>query len=206
MLLRFPRRGVKRKKSPLVPDVLNVSLFALKESADAFPPLKSAVGGVLAVWDVADRMKHCKSKARTIALRTTQILDVMAEAIPDASKIPDPLLQSIERFTSRLDDVRQRMEDMNRLRGLSRFVNLRQNERVLQDILGELDDTYRDFMTALALRVEVQQFEQTQLMKAHMPDQIQLGKMSNAMDELLTGISHLKWIVFFSRPLAGVTP
>jgi hypothetical protein len=40
-------------RTSALPDILSTSLFALKESADAFPPLKGAVGGVLAVWDVA---------------------------------------------------------------------------------------------------------------------------------------------------------
>jgi hypothetical protein len=38
----------------LLVDASRTSLLALKESADAFPPLKAAVGGVLAVWDVAE--------------------------------------------------------------------------------------------------------------------------------------------------------
>jgi hypothetical protein len=68
MRLPFPSRGrkppaptvkLKLKHSPsgtarALPDVVSTSLLALKESADAFPPLKSAVGGVLAVWDIAE--------------------------------------------------------------------------------------------------------------------------------------------------------
>jgi hypothetical protein len=45
--------GVSSRSSSL-PDVVSTSLLALKESADAFPPLKSAVGGVLALWDVVE--------------------------------------------------------------------------------------------------------------------------------------------------------
>jgi hypothetical protein len=35
-------------------DALRTALFALKESADGFPPLKSAVSGVIALWDIAE--------------------------------------------------------------------------------------------------------------------------------------------------------
>jgi hypothetical protein len=39
-------------------DLLSTSLVGLKQSADAFPPLKSAVGGVLALWDIAEASVH----------------------------------------------------------------------------------------------------------------------------------------------------
>lgn len=66
MRLPFPSRGrkhtlsVQRLKSlssqasTSLPDLLSTSLHALKESAEAFPPLSSAVGGVLAVWEIAE--------------------------------------------------------------------------------------------------------------------------------------------------------
>jgi hypothetical protein len=37
-----------------LPDVLRTSLYALKDSASAFPPLQSAVSGALALWDIAE--------------------------------------------------------------------------------------------------------------------------------------------------------
>ncbi|KAJ7670040.1 hypothetical protein DFH06DRAFT_160066 [Mycena polygramma] len=36
-----------------LPDVLSTTLISLKESAEVFPPLQSAVAGVIAVWDIA---------------------------------------------------------------------------------------------------------------------------------------------------------
>ncbi|KAJ7344040.1 hypothetical protein DFH08DRAFT_962178 [Mycena albidolilacea] len=83
----------------------SVSLQALKEFTDAFPPPKSVVGAVLAVWDISQRAKRCKSDARDITDRTAEILlEVAASAVPDESAIPSQMLQSIERFTS-LDKV-----------------------------------------------------------------------------------------------------
>lgn len=39
------------------PDVMWTSMCALKESADVFPPLKSAVAGVIALWEIAEVSK-----------------------------------------------------------------------------------------------------------------------------------------------------
>ncbi|KAJ7936015.1 hypothetical protein B0H13DRAFT_2304088 [Mycena leptocephala] len=134
-------------------------MLALKESADAFPPLKSAVGGVIVVWDIVERAKHSKADARAIALRTKEILDVIADVVPDGSAIPPPMLQSIGRFTLLLDDIKFQMEAIVLTGGVSRIVRLNSNERSLQGIKARLDDAYRDFLAASALRLEVHQCE-----------------------------------------------
>ncbi|KAJ7779007.1 hypothetical protein B0H16DRAFT_802385 [Mycena metata] len=140
-----------------LPDIISTSLVALKESADAFPPLKSAVGGVLAVWDVAQRAKHSKADAHAIALRTQTILDMMADALPDPSAIPPAMLSSIERFTLLLDEICTSMEVLTRSSGVFRLANLNCNERLLQEIKDQLDEAYRDFQVASTLRIEAQQ-------------------------------------------------
>jgi hypothetical protein len=58
-----PSSTAKIKSSPshntlsAVPDVVSTALLALKESADAFPPLKSAVGGVLTLREIAQVLR-----------------------------------------------------------------------------------------------------------------------------------------------------
>jgi hypothetical protein len=51
--LKPPNKASSRNGSTFS-DVLWTSLCALKDSADAFPPLKSAVGGVVALWEIAE--------------------------------------------------------------------------------------------------------------------------------------------------------
>jgi hypothetical protein len=56
----FPFLSRAKRKKQCLPvlrahsDVMWTSLIALKESADAFPPLKSAVSAVIALCDVAE--------------------------------------------------------------------------------------------------------------------------------------------------------
>ncbi|KAJ7899875.1 hypothetical protein B0H13DRAFT_1883593 [Mycena leptocephala] len=199
-----------------VPDLLSTTLLALKESADAFPPLKSAVGGVLAVCNIAQRAKHAKSDARDVALRTQAILDVIADAVPDASAISAPMLQSIERFTVLLDEISCLMEEVALSSGISRVVHLNRNGRTLQDIKARLDDAYRDFLAASALRVEAQhtqtqtvvqqiQVQQTQLAGQHAQIHIDVGKVAASTDTLAHDVSSVLFffriVVFFGLPL-----
>ncbi|KAJ7474047.1 hypothetical protein FB451DRAFT_283891 [Mycena latifolia] len=152
--MRFPfASGAKLKPKVRHPslsttrsDVLRTSLAALKESADGFPPLKSAVGGVVAIWDVAEGAKRSKADARDIAQRTEAILYVVADAIPDGSVIATPMLQSIERFTILLDEINGTMQQIAHAKTLSRVCHLNRNARTLADMRSRLDDAYRDFI------------------------------------------------------------
>ncbi|KAJ7061685.1 hypothetical protein C8F01DRAFT_1138112 [Mycena amicta] len=51
--------------SHALPDILRTSLVALRESADACPPLKSAMGAAVALWDIAE--------VSTVAFRTDAV-------------------------------------------------------------------------------------------------------------------------------------
>ncbi|KAJ7289141.1 hypothetical protein C8J57DRAFT_1493597 [Mycena rebaudengoi] len=154
--LKPPNQASSRNGSTFS-DILWTSLCALKESADAFPPLKSAVGGVVALWEIAERAKHSKTDARDIALRTREIIDVIADAVPDGTKIPPAMLRSIERFTLMLEEIRISMEAITLTGGVSRIAHLPENERRVRDIKARLDEQYHDFSVASSLRVEVQQ-------------------------------------------------
>ncbi|KAJ7206186.1 hypothetical protein C8J57DRAFT_1615083, partial [Mycena rebaudengoi] len=142
-----------------------IALGALRDSADAFPPLKSAVGGVVALWEIAKRAKHSKTDARDIALRTKEILDLIADAVPTAqiySTDAAPLCLCCPKRRhltgeSVLDEIRCSMEAISLSGKASRLVHLGDNERIIQDIKARLDDQYRDFLAASVLRVELQQ-------------------------------------------------
>ncbi|KAJ6564569.1 hypothetical protein B0H19DRAFT_1258997 [Mycena capillaripes] len=163
---KSPVLGLKPKPKPkqlprTLPDVLWTSIVALRDSADAFPPLKSAVSGVIALCDIAERAQHSKSEARAIALRTKEILDLLADALPDGSTISPPMLLSIEKFSVLLDEIKCSMEAITLTGRVSRIVHLNRNECALQKIKPKLDDAYRDFLAASALRLEVQQTQLT---------------------------------------------
>ncbi|KAJ7918533.1 hypothetical protein B0H13DRAFT_2657374 [Mycena leptocephala] len=211
--LGFPRAKLKfgparsNLKSAL-PDVLWTSLRALNESSDAFPVLKSAVGAVVSICDIAQRAKHSKSDACDIALRTKEILDVVANAVPDPLAISPPMLQSIMRFTNLLDEIRPRLEAIALTSVILRVVHLNRNEHTLQGIKAQLDDAYRDLVAASTLRVEVQQtqlsVQQTELFVQQAQTQLDVGKIAEATEPLAPDLSRLlfysQFTVFLASP------
>ncbi|KAJ7726816.1 hypothetical protein DFH07DRAFT_970347 [Mycena maculata] len=208
MRLPFPSRARLKastakppssRTSPALPDIVWTSLLALKESADAFPPLKSAVGGVIEICKIAERTKHSKSEACDIALRTKEILDLVADAVPDPSHIPAPMLQSIKRFTSILGDIRCRMKEIALSSWRSRLVNLNRNERALQGLKSRLDDTHRDFQTASALRLEL---AQTKLAAQQVRTQREIETIikDGLLPQISRALFYSKLNVFFCLP------
>ncbi|KAF7369289.1 hypothetical protein MVEN_00256700 [Mycena venus] len=190
------------RTSSILPDILWTSILALKESADTFPPLKSAVGGVIALYDIAERAKHSRSDALAIALRTKEIMDVVADAVPDASKISPSMLFSIERFTVLLEEIRGSMEAITLTSKVSRVIHLNRNERILQSIKVRLDDAYRDFLAASALRLEV---GQEQLVMQQTQIYLDLKTVSTTTNGLALDLQrHARVAVLFRRPLSSI--
>jgi hypothetical protein len=111
-------------------------------------------------------VKHSKIDSCAVALRAKDILDVIAEAVPDGSTIPEPMLRRIERFTSYvslsrrsqftdfsasrlLHDIRRLLAEIEHSGRFSRVVHLNRNEHALQGFKAQLDEAYRDFQVCL---------------------------------------------------------
>ncbi|KAJ7715892.1 hypothetical protein B0H16DRAFT_1614944 [Mycena metata] len=197
--LKHPPKGGRLKlssspKTKLLSDVLWTSMVALKKSADAFPPLKSAVCGTMALWDIVKRAKHSKADACAIALRAQEILHIIADAVPDASAIPEPMLRSITRFTVLLDDIGCSMQIVSDTPTVTRLMHLNRNEQMLQRIRTQLDEAQRDFDTASNLRIEVQQ---AQLALKHSETHLEIKGLSQTAHRSNT---YTRFIVFLAVP------
>ncbi|KAJ7631597.1 hypothetical protein DFH06DRAFT_1223596 [Mycena polygramma] len=100
--------------------------------------------------------------ALPIALRTTEILDVIAEAVPDASDIPPLMVESIENFALLLEAIEREVKVIAAGGRCSTILHLNRNEGAVGRIKAQLDNAYRDVVAASVIRNEVAQFK-TQL-------------------------------------------
>ncbi|KAK7052001.1 hypothetical protein R3P38DRAFT_2858036 [Favolaschia claudopus] len=211
-----PPSRARLKIPNALPDALWTSLSVLKESADTFPPLKSAVGGVIAICAVAERAKHSQADAHALALRVRDILDVLADAVPDGYEIPQSMLPSIAAFSRLLTKIQVLLESISAARTMSRLVNLNRNEKLLIVYKAQLDDAYRDFLAASTLRLEIQQADLAVRQKQLVLQQEQLTQQQRhfSLQQLqsqsdIRGISsktdgvlfYSRIICFFGRPL-----
>ncbi|KAI0037714.1 hypothetical protein FA95DRAFT_1578655, partial [Auriscalpium vulgare] len=100
--MRWPRMGPRTRGriKEVSSDAAVLALEALKESADAFPPLKSLTGG-LAFLITLSRVRTVKSNkedAQCIADRVDQISALLEYTIPDATNISPPIKLAIHAF------------------------------------------------------------------------------------------------------------
>ncbi|KAJ6577774.1 hypothetical protein B0H19DRAFT_1062353 [Mycena capillaripes] len=136
-------------------DIAFTSLTALRESADAFPPLKSAVGGVLALWNTAERVKTSKERAQALSRRAYEVLEALTDAVPDPTNIHPSMLVSIQRFDDVLREARDAIAPLTKRRRLvSSVLSLNRDEATLELFNRRLDESFQTFTIAGLTRVE----------------------------------------------------
>jgi len=135
-------------------DGLNTSLRALKESPDAFPPLKSVVGGALAIYDIAQRVSRSKRTAKDLADRTIQTLYILAENVPDATAISPDMLNNISRFEVVLNDLHAALERLALQGRWKRLFHLNSNEGELDVFKQRLEVACQAFTIGSTMRIE----------------------------------------------------
>ncbi|KAJ7782590.1 hypothetical protein B0H14DRAFT_2959725 [Mycena olivaceomarginata] len=142
-----------KRGSAACSDIALTSLTALLESADAFPPLKSAVGGVLALWNTVERVKTSKEKAKALSRRAYKVLEALTDAVPDPSNISPSMLMSIQCFDSVLIEACNAMAPLTKRR---RLLSLNRDEATLELFNRRLDESFQTFTIAGLTRVETQ--------------------------------------------------
>ncbi|KAK7063424.1 hypothetical protein R3P38DRAFT_2818553 [Favolaschia claudopus] len=173
----FPRARLKPSSTPVSSlgrltstplAILRDILEVLERSSDAFPPLKSAVGGVIAIWEITERAKRTKDEILKISSRASDIVELIRKVYPDPSaRIPDNMRRRIEEFDATLTEIRSQLDDI--ILNHSRVWPLvsRGNKALLQDIKARLDTEFNDFVALSTLCIEARQAEilmqQTQL-------------------------------------------
>ncbi|KAJ7479683.1 hypothetical protein FB451DRAFT_1365419 [Mycena latifolia] len=137
-------------------DAIRTSLNLLKEAADVLPPLKSAAGGVLAVWDLADRVSASDENAQALAWRAVGILDAIYNAVGGGtSPIPPSMLADIVKFEVLLRKISIAMEEQLKQGRLRRVLHLRIRESRLARFTSRLDAASEAFKIGSSTRVEL---------------------------------------------------
>jgi len=152
--LGFRRRRPRDRTSATISAIM-IALTALKESADAFPPLKGAVAGVLHVVDLSQKVKSNKDECQKLASRVQEILDRIALAVPDATRISPDLLTRIDEFTRTLADIECFMEKLCHVKVIERLLRHKEHEGSIAEFNRRLDDALKSFILISTLKIEM---------------------------------------------------
>ncbi|KAJ6505496.1 hypothetical protein C8R45DRAFT_1070165 [Mycena sanguinolenta] len=130
-------------------DAIRTALDLAKEAADVCPPLKSAVGGVVALCNLAERLSACDENVKMLVWRSVTILDTIYRATdPDTdATIPVHYLEGILRFETSINEIRTAMEAITtrRKNRVLRVLHLRRNESQLAKFTARLDSAAEVF-------------------------------------------------------------
>ncbi|KAF7367823.1 hypothetical protein MSAN_00846700 [Mycena sanguinolenta] len=153
-LLRLRRRKRPKEEdsedSPtatrLTWDAIRTALEIVNDSADVCPPLKSAVGGVVALCNLAERLSACDENAEMLVWRSVTILDTIYSSIdPDTHTIPAHFLHGILQFEKVINEIRTAMEAITKKNRALRVLHLRRDESQLTKFTSRLDSAAEVF-------------------------------------------------------------
>ncbi|KAJ7689728.1 hypothetical protein B0H17DRAFT_632610 [Mycena rosella] len=136
-------------------DAIRESLSLLKDSADAFPPLKSAVGGVLAIWDLVERVSASDENAQALAHRATGILDTISKSVGRTGSVSSEMRREIDNFNVLLAEISAAMEGHLKTGRLRRVLHLRRQESRLARFTARLDAAAEAFKIGSSARTEL---------------------------------------------------
>ncbi|KAG5717689.1 hypothetical protein E4T56_gene9296 [Termitomyces sp. T112] len=204
IFLRGPKRVPPRPPDPRSPatifkrlklshsstssDTIRTCLTALYQSADAFPPLKSVSGSVLAIWDTVNRIKNCRKSARALAMRCVEILNVIADSVHDPSALSSEMQTSIAKFNDLLTDIRMTLEQMRKQKWITRFVKLDRNEDILSTLDHRVGELYSDLNTLANLQTHCLVVDTSKLLQtASKQIEILDAKSERRLEILVTG-------------------
>jgi len=137
-------------------DTTRTSLELLSQTSDVFPPLKSAVGGVLALWDLVERVKDVEDEARALLQRANETILLVSELSKLKSHSHAPALQeTIDKFERAVDEIRRALEPWATQKWISRMVRSKRHGATLTALQKKLDQVYQE-LTLPTMSVTIQ--------------------------------------------------
>ncbi|VDC01470.1 unnamed protein product [Peniophora sp. CBMAI 1063] len=136
-------------------DVLLLSLEALAQSADAFPPLKSAVGGLLFLTTQIELVSGNKQQILDIYAQIDAFAASLVHAIPDATRLSPAHEAAIRTLAENIQAVSSDVELIARQRPIARFLRAKHHSARLEQLMKRLDQADKSFTRTMLSTVEI---------------------------------------------------
>ncbi|KAJ7606654.1 hypothetical protein FB45DRAFT_949578 [Roridomyces roridus] len=142
----MPRIRSTRKTSSDALDAAKVTLRAIQASADAFPPLKSAVSGVLVVLELTENVRSNKKGCKHIATRAAQLVqDIWSQTKDLDIVLPNEVKESIRKIRRLLKEIKAFLEELNKENLFQRLARQERNKIRIDEYGRLLDEAMMHF-------------------------------------------------------------
>ncbi|KZV70138.1 hypothetical protein PENSPDRAFT_752825 [Peniophora sp. CONT] len=150
-----PSRSRTRSRE-LAKETLLLGLQGLLASADAFPPLKSAVGGLLFFVDQIELASDNKTQVLNIYANISTIASSLARAIPDGTELSRAHEAALSALTSEIQLLCTSLEGIahERKRPIKRFICAKRHRAQLEEIGQRLNNGDASFMRTMISSAE----------------------------------------------------
>ncbi|KAJ7606661.1 hypothetical protein FB45DRAFT_949605 [Roridomyces roridus] len=148
----MPRIRSTRKTSSDALDAAKVTLRAIQASADAFPPLKSAVSGVLVVLELTENVRSNKKGCKHIATRAAQLVqDIWSQTKDLDIVLPNEVKESIRKIRRLLKEIKAFLEELKKENLFQRLARQERNKIRIDEYGRLLDEAMMHFSINLEL-------------------------------------------------------
>ncbi|KAG6829070.1 hypothetical protein H0H92_005781 [Tricholoma furcatifolium] len=144
----LPTLNTRSARLNTVTDVGRTVLGVVRDSADAFAPLKSVAGGVCAVLDVSQRRDATRESAHQVTNRASRV----ANALPSGSSSD----LAANQLKSQLEEESERMKPIQGRSPLGALFHLNRDESDCRDASRRVDEYCHDFNTIASAKTQVQ--------------------------------------------------
>jgi hypothetical protein len=115
----FPRPRIKKSDASAA---ALVALRAIRDSADVFPPVKSAAAAAATIWEMTQKVKSNKKDCELLARRAARILDHILGSTGDCgSELPAEALESVNEIERIFRDIIAFMVQLEKQRWIQRY-------------------------------------------------------------------------------------
>jgi hypothetical protein len=135
-----------------------VALRAIRDSADAFPPLKSTAAAMLIVWGAIEKVKSNKKDCRRLAQRATDIVnDIWRQTKDHGVNLPVEAQQSVEEIEKIIRDIVDLMKKLEKQGRFHRYAHQDENKTCIDKAAKLLDEAIQRFDTNMQISILLKQ-------------------------------------------------
>ncbi|VDB96224.1 unnamed protein product [Peniophora sp. CBMAI 1063] len=173
-VLRFKSKRPSRARRT-AKDVLLLSLDALSESSDVFPPLKSVVGGLRFFVVRAELISDNKDQVRAIYAQIGSFAESLVRAIPDVTALSPAHKAAIEALAQHLSAICTDLEMVVKKRSLAlRFLRAKRDSAQIQDLSKRLDQAHSAFTRTMLSSMHI---TTTQILDCVQPMRVEVHRL-----------------------------
>jgi len=164
-----------------------IFLQTIRDSADVFPPLKSAASTALAVWDMSEKVKSNKEDCRCLAKRTANIMrDIVRQTKDYGDRLPAGVQEGIAQIEVIFNQVVTLMQQLHGPRW-AQYIRQEANKNRIEQSNKLLDDAVRLFEVNLQMSILLSQIELDDVSRGRHSEILDVSRMTEKeREQLLT--------------------